>query len=565
MRVNVWKKLLLSFSFIMMITLVIGAMGIWGLGRSDKTLETLYDNHLMGVEYLKDSQMNIVALGRARNFLMLSTNETETNRRIEEVQTIFNDIDANFVAFGTIIDSQSLVDLQQTLLSQWENLKKQDLEFIDMIKKNTSTVNVKANENTLLSEALEATLNEMIDIKHAIALSDNADNKTVYQATIFIFIGLLSIGTLASLWIVRYLGNAISKPISSLSLASKAIADGKLNIEPIKVKNNDEIGDLASAFNEMVVGLRTLVASIRMGSEEIAHAAEDLKSTSTQTANASEEVSRSITEIARGANEQAKDTEKAVENVVDMGALLTKSNQVVRSVVKATEDIDQNKAEGFKILKDLIAKTKQNEEASQSVFDIIKQNNTSAEAIDQASGMIQNIADQTNLLALNAAIEAARAGESGRGFAVVADEIRKLAEQSTAFTKEIKEIIGTLKAQSEDAVTTMTFVKTAMNEQGVYVKVTEDKFEGIANHIETIKLLMTQMAEVSTALENNKGHVMGVMENLSAIAEENAASTEEAAASIEAQTSAVEDISTGADRIAQTAETLFEHAKRFKL
>ena len=43
MRVNVWKKLLLSFSFIMMITLVIGAMGIWGLGRSDKTLETLYD------------------------------------------------------------------------------------------------------------------------------------------------------------------------------------------------------------------------------------------------------------------------------------------------------------------------------------------------------------------------------------------------------------------------------------------------------------------------------------------------------------------------------------------
>ena len=95
MRVNVWKKLLLSFSFIMMITLVIGAMGIWGLGRSDKTLETLYDNHLMGVEYLKDSQMNIVALGRARNFLMLSTNETETNRRIEEVQTIFNDIDAD--------------------------------------------------------------------------------------------------------------------------------------------------------------------------------------------------------------------------------------------------------------------------------------------------------------------------------------------------------------------------------------------------------------------------------------------------------------------------------------
>ncbi len=565
MRVNVWKKLLLSFSFIMIITLVIGAMGIWGLGQSDQTLQTLYGNHLMGVEYLKDTQVNIVALGRARNFLMLSTNETETNRRIDEVHAIFEAIDANFTAFDAIIDSQSLIDLQQDMRMQWENLKKQDLAFVDLIKKNNSTVNVKANENTLLSEALEATLNEMIEIKHAIALADNADNKTVYQATIFIFIGLLAIGSLASLWIVRYLGNAISKPISSLAVASKAIADGQLNIEPIIVKNNDEIGDLASAFNEMIEGLKTLVTSIRMGSEEIAHAAGDLKNTSTQTANASEEVSRSITEIARGANEQAKDTEKAVENVVDMGDLLTKSNQVVLSVVKATEDIDENKAEGFKILKDLIAKTNQNQEASASVFEIIMQNNTSAEAIDQASGMIQNIADQTNLLALNAAIEAARAGESGRGFAVVADEIRKLAEQSTAFTKEIKEIIGTLKAQSEEAVSTMTFVKTAMTEQSGYVKVTEEKFDGIANHIETIKHLMAEMAEVSTALENNKGHVMGVMENLSAITEENAASTEEAAASIEAQTSAVEDISTGADRIAQTAETLFEHAKRFKL
>ncbi|WRO23656.1 methyl-accepting chemotaxis protein [Metallumcola ferriviriculae] len=53
--------------------------------------------------------------------------------------------------------------------------------------------------------------------------------------------------------------------------------------------------------------------------------------------------------------------------------------------------------------------------------------------------LIQEISDSTHMLGLNAAIEAARAGDMGRGFSVVAEEIRKLAGNSKASAKEIKE------------------------------------------------------------------------------------------------------------------------------
>lgn len=63
---------------------------------------------------------------------------------------------------------------------------------------------------------------------------------------------------------------------------------------------------------------------------------------------------------------------------------------------------------------------------------------------------LMKIAKQSNLLALNAAIEAARVGESGKGFAVVASEFRKLADNTSKLSKEIKGIVDRLSEALRD-------------------------------------------------------------------------------------------------------------------
>src|SRR5690554_5872874 len=135
--------------------------------------------------------------------------------------------------------------------------------------------------------------------------------------------------------------------------------------------------------------------------------------------------------------------------------------------------------------------------------------------------MIESIAEQTNLLALNAAIKAARAGEAGRGFAVVADEIRKLAEESSRFTSDIKGIITELKTKSQLAVETMDDVKVIVGDQGESVKETESKFEGIAAATDQVRIVTEKLNSSAELMKENKDRIIDLVQNLSAISEEN--------------------------------------------
>ena len=100
--------------------------------------------------------------------------------------------------------------------------------------------------------------------------------------------------------------------------------------------------------------------------------------------------------------------------------------------------------------------------------------------------------------------------------------------------------------------------------QSKSVDESNEKFEGIAAAIEKMKTVIASINELGQEMENKKNQIIGIIENLSAISEENAAGTQEASASIEEQTSSIEEIANASESLARLAEEMQESIRRFK-
>lgn len=366
----------------------------------------------------------------------------------------------------------------------------------------------------------------------------------VISILIGITIGAIVIAFLVSIII----GRSISNPILRIVSVTEQIKNGDFTAR-VQLKSKDETKHLADAINDMSENICQLIIHTKGVSKNMLDSASSLAAMSQETNATVEQVATTIDDIAKGTMETANEAERSamVVSVMDEKFATLMENSITMQT-NTDEAIKMNE-EGINALKRLEDKSIESKEANNKIASAVKNLDEKATAITAIIATISSIATQTNLLALNASIEAARAGEAGKGFAVVADEIRKLAEDSSSATEQIKKIVLMIQSESKETVVVMDGVEGISKEQNEVVVMVNEALSKIIGSVDNIAKEIKEVNEELTELNEQKNLIVEIANTISAVSQETAAGTEEVNASMVKQTSVVEEV-------ARNAETL---------
>lgn len=617
MRLNVGKKLLLGFLSILILLSGVTVVGIVGLKEVTEKYDDLLDRVQNAQFEMRTIELSMSDQARSVLGYMLTADKAYR----DEFNQAAKDQEAALSEVALAIQSEEGKELLQRVREKRNAYQSQAALILDQ-------ESFAPEETQQYMNIIPALRREAIDsIEDLSALGDKiAEQSRQYADRVvaqvrLVMISAASLAVAVGLLLSLILGRQIAAPVVAIRNMAARMAEGDLTVEPLSVKNRDELGEMAAAFNQMLTSMRSMLERVSVSTNGIMRASEQLSSAAESSADAAGGSAQAIAQVASGASEQANATAQAsatmaqlkdaiqqiaagaansAAQVQDASGLLNEMvehlNQMAADASGTAEQAEQavGSAEaGARVLNRALQEIAHITEASVHTAERIEQLERFSGRISAITEVISNIAAQTNLLSLNAAIEAARAGEHGRGFAVVAEEVRKLAEQSAASTREITDLVHQIQVSTAEAVKAVKESTERANlgnqmaaEAGdalsnilVVLNQTAVRVDGIARAAAEVKqdserVLLT-FNDVAALTEENMAateemaaganEVIDVVAHITDVAQSNAAAAEEVSASVEELTAAAEEVSASAQSLAATAHELQAQVQLFKL
>jgi methyl-accepting chemotaxis protein len=284
------------------------------------------------------------------------------------------------------------------------------------------------------------------------------------------------------------------------------VADGDLQVTV--AVSGGERDSLLGALSGMLTKLRAMMREIGSSAEQVAGSSQQISA-----------VSREVAEATHSQADAASAIAAAVEQMtVSINHISDNARETERNSSQAAQWAGQGEQRAGQAVTEMGGVAVTVDQASEKIQHLVAR----ADEIGSIAHVIKEIATQTNLLALNAAIEAARAGEQGRGFAVVADEVRGLAERTAQATVQIEQMIGSIQAETQAAVTEMARVAERVKTGVVLVRSAAESLGEIRAgadvalaRIRDVSSATTEQSAASTSIAQRVEHIAQMVEETS--------------------------------------------------